>query len=96
MILGDVGAAYATAGKRSEAEAVLKDLETASARQYVASTAMAAVAAALGDRGRALALLEKALDEHDFAISQIGVAPWFKSLRGEARFVKLKEKLGLR
>jgi len=95
VILGHIGAAHAAAGRRAEADAVLKDLETQSARQYVPSTAMATVAAALGDRARALGLLEKAFDEHDFAISQIGVAPWFSALRGEARVVKLIERLGL-
>jgi TolB-like protein/Tfp pilus assembly protein PilF len=95
VILGHIGAAYAAAGRRADAEAVLRDLEVQSARQYVPSTAMATVAAALGDRARALGLLEKALDEHDFAISQIGVAPWFTTLRGEPRLVKLIEKLGL-
>lgn len=96
VILGHLGAAYAAAGRKSEAEAVLKQLETESARQYVPSTAMATVAAALGDRPRALSLLEKALEEHDFNVSQIGVAPWFASLRSEPRFVALKTKLGLK
>ena len=35
---------------------------------------------------RALDWLEKAYDEHDFSMAQIGVAPWFKSLRNEPRF----------
>jgi len=95
VILGHLGAAYAAAGRRADAEAVLKDLDTQSARQYVPSTAMATVAAALGDRARAIGLLEKAFEEHDFAISQIGVLPWFASLRAEPRVVKLIEKLGL-
>ena len=77
MILGHLGAAYAAAGKRADAEDVSRSSRRESARQYVPSTAMATIAAALGDRGRALGLLEKAFDEHDFAISQIGVAPWF-------------------
>ena len=95
VVLGHIGAAYAAAGKRAEAEAASRDLESLSARQYVPSTAMATIATAMGDRTRALGLLEKAYDEHDFAISQIGVAPWFAPLRTEPRFVKLLEKLGL-
>ena len=53
------------------------------------------IAAALGDKAGALDWLEKALDEHDFAMAQIGVAPWFKSLRGEARFEAAAAKIGL-
>jgi serine/threonine-protein kinase len=95
VILGHLGAAYAAAGRRADAEAALKELDAQAARQYVPSTATATIAAALGDRPRALGLLEKAYDEHDFAISQIAVAPWFASLRAEPRAVKLIEKLGL-
>ena len=95
VILGHIGAAYAAAGRRSEASAALTQLEAQATRQYVPSSAMAMVAAAEGNRARALDLLEKAYDEHDFAISQIGVVPWFKTLREEPRFVKLIEKLGL-
>ncbi|HEX5071053.1 MAG TPA: protein kinase [Vicinamibacterales bacterium] len=95
VVIGHIGAAEAAAGNRAGADAALKNLEALSARQYVPSTAMATIATALGDRARALGLLEKAYEEHDFAISQIGVAPWFAPLRGEPRFVTLLEKLGL-
>ncbi len=67
----------------------------AGARQYVPSSAPAIVYAALGDKTRALDWLEKAYDEHDFAIVQIEVAPWFRSLRGEDRFQRLVTKLGM-
>ena len=49
----------------------------------------------LGDRGRALDALEKAHGEHDFAITQITVAPWAQPLRTEPRFVDLVNRLGL-
>jgi hypothetical protein len=39
--------------------------------------------------------LEKAYDEHDFAITQIEIAPWYRSLRNEPRFTKLIARLGL-
>ena len=65
------------------------------ARQYVPSSAVALVYAALGDKPRALDWLEKAYDEHDFAMAQIGVAPWFATLRGEPRFEQLLTKLKL-
>ena len=95
VILGHLGAAYAAAGQRSAALEALKDLETQSARQYVPASAMAMIQTALGDRNAALDLLQKAYEEHDFAVSQLSVAPWFAPLRGDARFQKLIERLGL-
>jgi len=95
VILGHIGAAYAAAGRRGDADRVLEDLDREATRQYVPSSAMAMVHAAKGDRTRALDLLEKAYDEHDFAITQIGIAPWFKTLKDDPRFVKLIARLGL-
>ena len=63
---------------------MLKELQALAAREYVPSSALATIYTALGDKARALDLLEKAYDEHDFAIAQIGVAPWFKPLARRA------------
>jgi serine/threonine-protein kinase len=95
-VMGQLGAAYARQGNRAEAGRVVRDLEALSAREYVPATALATVHTALGDRDRALDALERAYDEHDFSIAQIGVAPWFRPLRGEERFQRLLTKLGLR
>ena len=95
VIMGHLGAAQARAGRRADAAATLKDMEALAAREYVPSSALAEIAAALGDKERALELLERAHAEHDFAMATIGVVPWFKPLAGEARFVALKEKIGL-
>jgi serine/threonine-protein kinase len=94
-VVGHLGAAHARQGNRGAAERVLRDLEALSSREYVPATALATVYTALDDRGRALDMLERAYDEHDFSIVQIGVAPWFRSLRGEERFQRLLKKLGL-
>ncbi len=87
LIVGDLGAAYARAGDRAAAESALKQLTAMAAQQYVPASAHAMVYAALGDRSRALDALEKAHSEHDFAITQITVAPWAQPLRTEPRFV---------
>jgi serine/threonine-protein kinase len=96
VVLGDIGAAEARAKNRAEAEAVLRQLSTLATQQYVPSSATAIVYAALGDHARALEWLEKAYAEHDFAITQIAVAPWYQPLRGEPRFQQLVTRLGLR
>jgi serine/threonine-protein kinase len=95
IIVGDLGAAYAAAGDRASAEGVLKQLTGMADKQYVPASAHAVVYAALGDHTRALDALEKAHSEHDFAITQITVAPWAARLRGEPRFVDLVNRLGL-
>jgi hypothetical protein len=51
--------------------------------------------AALGDTGRAVAMLERAFTEHDDEIVWIAVEPWYASLRGDARFRDLVDRLGL-
>ena len=96
LVLGQLGAAYARQGNKTEAAAVLKNLQEQSTREYVPSSALAVVHMALGDKKNALDALDKAYEEHDFSIVQIGVAPWFKPLRTESRFTALLEKLKLK
>jgi serine/threonine-protein kinase len=95
VVLGHLGAAYARAGRRADADRTLADLATLSAREYVPSSAPAVIYAALGDKARALEALERAYDEHDFAITQINVVPWFAPLRREPRFQAILQKLKL-
>jgi len=70
-------------------------LQALSARQYVPSSSLAMIYAALDDKPRALEALDKAYDEHDFSMAQIAVVPWFKTLRGEPKFQQLLTKLNL-
>ena len=95
VVQAHLGAAYARQGAKAAADEVLKDLQARSAREYVPASAPAIVFAALGDRARALDALERAYEEHDFALVQIVVAPWFRPLRGEDRYDKLVGRLGL-
>ena len=95
VVMGHLGAAHARAGRKAEAQKVLDDLQRVADRQYVPSSAVAMVYAALGDRAAALGRLEKAYDEHDFSLAQLAVAPWFRDLRGEPRFQALVSKIGI-
>jgi hypothetical protein len=49
----------------------------------------------LGDKTRAIQLLEKAADEKVGWVILLGVEPGFDGLRGESRFEKLKEHVGI-
>jgi TolB-like protein/Tfp pilus assembly protein PilF/tRNA A-37 threonylcarbamoyl transferase component Bud32 len=95
VVMAHLGAAYAGQGNKTAANGVLAELQAMASRQYVPASAPAIVHAALGDRNLALDWLEKAHDEHDFAIVQIEVAPWFRNLRGEDRFQRLVTRLGM-
>ena len=68
---------------RAAAEAVAQGAADAGRRaQYVPSSAVAMIYAALGDQRRARSTgSRRRYDEHDFSIAQIDVAPWFKSLQ---------------
>ena len=94
VMIGYLGAAYAHKGNKADAETMLQQLQGLAARQYVPSTAVATIQVALGNKNAALDLLDKAYDEHDFFMAQIGVAPWFADLRSESRFKALIQKLG--
>ena len=95
VVMAHLGAAHAKQGNKTEAMGVLTELQAMASRQYVPASAPAIVYAALGERNLALDWLEKAYDEHDFAIVQIEVAPWFRTLRGEDRFQRLVTRLGM-
>ena len=95
VVMAHLGAAYAKQGNKTAAHGVLTELQAMASRQYVPASAPAIVYAALGERNQALDWLEKAHDEHDFAIVQIEVAPWFRNLRGEDRFQRLVTRLGM-
>jgi hypothetical protein len=61
----------------------------------VSSSTVALVYTGLGDKAHALDWLEQAYQEHDFSMVFLDVAPWFKSLRSEARFQQLLRRMQL-
>ena len=95
VLMGHLGMAYGLGGDRARASQVLTDLNALAARQYVPSSAQALVQIGLGRNSDALDLLDRAYDEHDFALVFLRVAPWFKSLRGDARFARVVTRIQL-
>jgi TolB-like protein/Tfp pilus assembly protein PilF len=88
-----LGAAYAGAGKRDKALAILAELETG--KSYVSPAELAVLYTALGDREKAFESLEKAFAVHDLQLQYFGTDPAFKSLRDDARFTDLLQRIGL-
>jgi serine/threonine protein kinase/Flp pilus assembly protein TadD len=93
--MGHLGFAYGLKGDAAAAQRTLTELTRLANRQYVPSSTVALVYAGLGDKAHALDFLEQAYQEHDFSMVFLDVAPWLKSLRGEARFQQLVRRMQL-
>jgi hypothetical protein len=79
----------------ADARAIVSQLNMMAERQYVPSSAFALVHAGLGNKAEALDWLDRAYQEHDFSLVFLEVAPWFETLRGEARFQQLVRRMQL-
>ena len=88
-----LGAAYAQAGTRARAQAILQQLQQS--QSYVSPGELATLYAALGERERALAALERAYAAHDPQLQFLGIDPALDSLRAEPRFADLLRRIGL-
>jgi tetratricopeptide (TPR) repeat protein len=93
--MAGLGHVYAVSGKKSEARAVLDELKQLSEEQYVPPNHLALIHAGLGDKDQAFALLEKAFEEHSFALQWLKVEPRWDSLRSDPRFQDLLRRVGL-
>jgi serine/threonine-protein kinase len=89
-----LGQAYAMAGRREQAETLLKSLTAKAADAYVPPTSLAAIENALGRVDRALDLLEQAYAARDVRLAFIHTDTRWQSLRAEPRFVALERKVG--
>jgi Flp pilus assembly protein TadD len=95
VLIGHLGLAYGLSGARAEATAKLSELNTLAAREYVPSSSLSLVQLGLGRKPEALELLNRAYDEHDYALVYLQVAPWFDPLRGDAAFQRLASRMQL-
>jgi hypothetical protein len=67
-----------------------------SKRGYVPAYDLAVIHLALGENETALQWLQKAYDEHDWALIVLAVEPRLDPLRSDPRFQVLMRKVGLR
>jgi TolB-like protein/DNA-binding winged helix-turn-helix (wHTH) protein/Tfp pilus assembly protein PilF len=94
-ILADLAQGDALAGQKASAYKILEQIEQPSNGRFVSSWDLSFVYAALGDKTRAIELLEKATDEKVGWVVSLGVEPGFDSLRAEPRFQRLTERVGI-
>jgi len=92
---GQLGRAYALAGRDEEARQVLNRLNEASMKVYVSSLDIAIILAALGEKERAFELLERAYAERADHLPYSKVNPRLDPLRSDLRFQRLLERMDL-
>lgn len=91
---GQLGMAYALAGRREEALRILHELEKQSETAYVGPTNMARIYVGLGEKDKALDWLDEAYKVRDIDICVINVSPVWDRIRSESRFQQLLRKVG--
>jgi tetratricopeptide (TPR) repeat protein len=88
-VAASLGFAYALAGRRADAEAILERLKGLSERRYVSGLYLAIIYAGLKDKDRALEYLNKAFESRHPGLVLIRVDPIFDDLRTDDRFKQL-------
>ncbi len=87
---------YAVSGRKTEARKLLAELQRLSEQSYVPATAVALVYTGLGEKDKAFAWLDKAVEEHSFSLAYVKVEPRFDPLRSDPRFADLLHRINLR
>lgn len=91
----DLAYAYAISGKKEQAEEILQELQNTAGAKYVSAYDLAVIYAGFRDKEKALQALEEAYGERNGRLVNLGVHPQFRFLRGDPRFQKLLEQIGL-
>lgn len=86
--------AYALAGRRDKAQQGLRELRLRGVHHYVSPYGLAQVCAALGDKGTALAMLDRAVNEHAFEVLFLKVDRSFDGLHEDPHFQELIKRVG--
>lgn len=94
-VLALLAMAYAAAGDRNMARAILEELEARARAGYVPTTSLAAAHLGLGDTERALDLLEQAYSERAVHLAFLKIDARWNGLRAEPRFKAWSRRLGL-
>jgi len=90
-----LGHAYAVAGKKSEAQQILRQLKSQSGKSFVSAYDLATIYVGLGEKERALTLLKDGYEQRAEGLVWLKVDPVFDSLRSDPRFQDLLRRVGL-
>ena len=86
--------AHAASGHEEQARALLREITNVS-DGFVPAAGIAGAYCALGEREQALSWLERAIELSDTDVKYLRVDPRFDELRGDARFERILDRLGL-
>ena len=95
IVLGSCGWVYGRAGRTAQAETMLQRLSAIAQRHWLEPVNLSAVYVGLGDRDRALELLQEAVRQRSQGLVFLKVDPWFDPLRSDPRFHALLRELGI-
>lgn len=87
------GFTYAMAGMTSEAQAVLREMDTLAKQRFVTSYGIALVHAGLDHKDEAFGWLDKAFEERSHWLVWLRLDPRWKNLRDDPRFATLIERI---
>ncbi len=90
-----VAFAYAKSGRRNDAAAVIGKLNDIGKSQYVPHYLLGVIYGLLGEKDKAFAELEKALDDRDRGCNEMNVDFYMDPLRDDPRFKELLKRLNL-
>ena len=90
-----LGYTYAISGRREEAMKILERVEKLSKQEFVSPYSRARLHLGLGDIDQTMEWLERAYEERHSILIYTGVDPVFDSLREDARFQDLLQRMGL-
>jgi tetratricopeptide (TPR) repeat protein len=92
---GYLGYAYAMSGQTAKAHEVVNQMEQTAKQSYVPVYQIAIVYVGLGDRGKALDLLEKSFEDREEIMTFLKVDSTWESLRSDPRFQSLLHRAAL-
>lgn len=90
-----LGQAYAYARRTAEARKILGELNQPQKQAQYLPKEMALLYALLGEKEKAIALLQKAYEDHYLTVAEIATDPRFANLRSDPKLADLLRKLGL-
>ncbi len=94
-LLGLFGLIYGIAGRTGEVQKFLNELEELAQKVYAPPSSFVHVYLGLGEMGKCLDWLERAVDEHDGFVFHLHVLPYFDPLRSHPRYHALLRKMNL-
>jgi TolB-like protein/Flp pilus assembly protein TadD len=95
LALESLGHACASAGKRTEALALVRELTEKAKQRYVSPYHMAVIYLGLGEKDEAFAWLENAFQDRTLWLVFVKVDPRFDAIRSDPRFEDLVRHVGL-